>query len=131
MKKILIFILFSSILLNASYLRDGIINYKQQHYKIALESFQNAVDEDGSTTAYYFLGLLYLKGLGTAQDLDKAEKFLKIAAQYGNERANCLLAEVFILKKKNILKAKKFLRDGQKVGIKECQEIIEKYNINL
>lgn len=131
MKKILIFILFSSILLNASYLRNGIINYKQKHYKIALESFQNAVDEDGSTTAYYFLGLLYLKGLGTAQDLDKAEKFLKIAAQYGNERANCLLAEVFILKKKNILKAKKFLRDGQKVGIKECQEIIEKYNINL
>lgn len=131
MKKALLFIILSSLLLNASYLREGIMQYKQQNFKEAFKLFQNAVDEDESVPAYYFLGILYLKGLGTKQDLNKAEKFLRVAAKYGNARANCLLAEIMILKYKNSAKAKKLLKEGQKKGAQECQEIIKKYKISL
>ena len=130
MKKIAIFLLSFCLFLNASYLRDGIIQYKNQDYKNAFNSFKNAIEEESSITAYYFLGLLYLKGLGTKQDLDKAEKFLAFASKHGNLRANCLLAEVYI-QKNRLSKAKKILKDGQKEGIKECQDIIKKYKINL
>ncbi len=115
----------------ASFFREGIVHYKQKNFEAALQAFQKAASQENSKNAYYFLGLFYLKGLGAQQDLDKAEKYLQIASSFGNERANCLLAEVIILKYKDFDKAKKILINGKKSGAYECQQIAKKYKIKL
>ncbi len=129
--KIFLLALLIPIFVFASYFREGIVHYKQKNFEAALEAFKNAASQENSKNAYYFLGLFYLKGLGTQQDLDKAEKYLQIASSFGNERANCLLAEVIILKYKDYDKAKKILISGKKSGAYECKQIAKKYKIKL
>jgi len=130
MKKVFILFLIQ-LTLFASHFRDGIRYYKQKKYEEAFREFRVSVDKEKIKSSYYFLGVLYLKGLGTPQDLKKAEKYLKYALSFGNARANCFLAEILLMKKKEIKKAKKMLLDGKKSGAYECEEIAKNYKIDL
>ena len=115
-------------LLFASFMREGIVLYKQKDYKGALEAFQNAIEEDDAINAYYFLGLFYLRGYGVKPDLDKAMLYLKQAYASGNARAACLLGEIYLKRKEN-KKAKNLIQEGLKEGAPECRSLAQELNI--
>lgn len=118
--------------LYASYFADGMRAYKQGDYEKAKQFFELAAEEDGALQANYFLGLLYLKGKGTGQNLSKAEKYLHTVATMGNARAKCYLAEVYLLQKGDRKKqAIQLLREGHQEGADECAKIAGNYNIPL
>ncbi len=129
MKKVAIFLI--PFLLSASNFSDGVRAFKAKNYETAKKYFESALTQDNSINANYFLGIIYLNGLGTEKNLNKAETYLKKAINSGNVRANCYLAEVYISKYNDINQAKKLLKSGIKQGARECANIAQKYNINL
>lgn len=56
----------------------------------------------GKMFAAYKLGRMYLKGDKVPQDKDKAEHYLKMVSDAGNEFAQYLLAKLYLIEKKNI-----------------------------
>ncbi len=58
--------------------------------------------DQGKMFAAYKLGRMYFKGDAVYQDLDKAEHYLKMASDAGNEYAQYLLAKLYLTEKKNI-----------------------------
>ena len=58
--------------------------------------------DQGKMFAAYKLGRMYLKGDKVPQDKDKAEHYLKMASDAGNEYAQYLLAKLYLTEKKNI-----------------------------
>ena len=58
--------------------------------------------DQGKMFAAYKLGRMYFKGDAVYQDLDKAEHYLKMASDTGNEYAQYLLAKLYLTEKKNI-----------------------------
>lgn len=58
--------------------------------------------DQGKMFAAYKLGRMYLKGDEVTQDKDKAEHYLKMASDAGNEYAQYLLAKLYLTEKKNI-----------------------------
>jgi len=121
-------LLFLPFLLFASPLREGVVAYKKGDYHKALKEFQQAINEDDSILANYFIGILYLKGLGTTKNLDKAEIYLKKASQKGNIRAQCALAEVYLEKKEKPQKIQRLIQEGIKHNLQECIQIQKKIN---
>ena len=104
----------------ASTFSIAVKNFKQGNYEKAKKMFELAYEEDSIPAAAYFLGLIYLDGLGeTKKDLKKAQKFLETAAAYGNLRAECALAKLYI-EKKHFDKARKIIRTNPTA---ECQEL--------
>ena len=126
MKKILLMLI--PLLMFASFMREGIRLYKQQDYKGALQAFQNAIDEDDSINAYYFVGLFYLRGYGVKPDLEKAARFLKKAYLAGNARAACLLGEIYHKQHKE-QKAKSLIQQGLREGAPECRSLAEEVGL--
>ncbi|BDY13511.1 SEL1-like repeat protein [Hydrogenimonas cancrithermarum] len=116
----------------ASYFSDGMRAYKSGNYKVAKELFEMAIEEDGAEQAQFLLGLLYLKGLGVDRNLPKAKQLLGKAAELGNARAKCYLAEVYLLqKKKERQTALKLLKEGKKAGALECVDIAATHKLPL
>jgi len=109
---------------------DGMRAYRAQNYEKAKEAFEKAVEEDGAVQAHYFLGLLYLKGLGTTKNRLKAKNHFELAAQYGNARARCYLAEIY-LKEHKKSRAVSLLKEGLKDGAQECENIAKENKISL
>lgn len=56
----------------------------------------------GKAFAAYKLGMIYFRGNEVTQDMDKAEHYLKMASDTGNEYAQYLLAKLYLIEKKNI-----------------------------
>ncbi len=116
----------------ASYFSDGMRAYKQGNYKAAKANFEQAIEEEGSEQANFFLGLLYLKGLGVEQDIPAAKRFLAKAVENGNARAKCYLAEAYLLQNSADKKtALKLLKEGKSAGANECVDIAATYKIPL
>ena len=61
--------------------------------------------DQGKMFAAYKLGRMYLKGDKVSQDKDKAEHYLKMASDAGNEYAQYLLAKLYLTEKKKITDA--------------------------
>lgn len=116
----------------ASYFADGMRAYKQGNYKEAKANFERAIEEEGSEQANFFLGLLYLKGLGVDQNIATAKQFLAKAVENGNARAKCYLAETYLLQPKvDKQSALKLLKEGKSAGATECNDIAATYKIPL
>jgi TPR repeat protein len=126
---VLAFLLFS--LAYGSNFRNGVQAFKQKDFVTARKYFELALRQDGVKNANYFLGVIYLKGYGVEQDLEKAQGYLLAAAKQGNMRARCYLAEIYILKDKDLSKAKPLLKEGEESGARECAHIIQKYQIKM
>ncbi len=127
MKKAIALIILLEALMFASSFSEGIQAFKQQNYKEALELLKEAFYEDDAVNAGYFLGKIYLEGLGgIKKDLNLAEIFLKAAADSGNLRAQCLLAKVYMEKYNNLEKAKNLVKDN---SMPDCRDIKEKLGI--
>ncbi len=116
----------------ASNFSDAMRAYKQGHYKEAKQLFEMAIEEDGAEQAQFFLGLLYLQGKGVERDVPAAKRFLAKAAEAGNARAKCYLAETYLLQKRpDRQKALKLLKEGHAAGADECSAIAVHYKIPL
>ena len=64
---------------------------RKQDYDSAFSYFQISGEVKGYAPAQNMLGLCYRDGLGTEQDLAKAEKYFKLAADQGNVEATANL----------------------------------------
>lgn len=127
MKRLVVVLALLHTLIYASSFSEGIQAFKQQNYQEALELFKEAFYEDDAVNAGYFLGKIYLEGLGgIKKDLNLAETFLKAAADSGNLRAQCLLAEVYLEKYNNIEKAKSLIQNN---NMPDCRQVKEKLGI--
>lgn len=131
MKLLPLFLIFP-LLVTASYFSDGMRAYKQGRYKEAKSHFEHAIEEEGSEQANFFLGLLYLKGLGVEQDIPAAKRYLAKAVENGNARAKCYLAEAYLLQNNaDKQTALKLLKEGRSAGANECVDIAATYKIPL
>ena len=116
----------------ASNFSDAMRAYKRGHYKEAKQLFELAVEEDGARQAEFFLGLLYLRGKGVERNPIVAKRYLSKAAEMGNARAKCYLAELYLNQKKpKIQTAMKLLKEGESAGAEECSAVAAKYKIPL
>lgn len=80
----LITLLITSILSHATF-EDAVKHYEEGHYQKAFMEFQSLA-EVGHTGAQFNLGILYLEGAGTKQDLVKAYGWIKLSdANRGEE----------------------------------------------
>lgn len=130
MKKILFILIVCFNFAHASIFSSAIKAYQNKDYKKAYALFQRSLDNQSSIQANYFLGLMQLRGLGVDKNIPMAKRHLKAAADIGNARAKCLLAEVYIYEAK-INKANEILRNARFENIIECQQIKQEYNLKL
>ena len=131
-KSLLLSLLLLPALGFASNFSDAMRAYKQGHYKEAKQLFEMAIEEDGAEQAQFFLGLLYLEGKGVDRNILAAKRFLSKAAETGNARAKCFLAETYLLQKRpDRQKALKLLKEGHAAGADECSAIAVQYQIPL
>ena len=74
-------------------LRKGKAAYEIGKYDEATMSFSLAA-QDGSAEAMYLLGRCYQDGTGVERDIDKAEQWMKKAAEQGHAEAKLFLASI-------------------------------------
>ena len=89
---ILFIILFTSI--NATYLSEANLAYKQGDIKKAIKLYKLAII-DGDNQSYFNLAMIYYK----QKDLDKAMYYFKMASMYDNKKATFNMATIFAQKK--------------------------------
>ncbi|MCH5297271.1 MAG: SEL1-like repeat protein [Ruminococcus sp.] len=66
-----------------------------EYYKIAIEGYENAENDNENSTAEYRLGNMYLRSLGTEQNIDKAISWFSRSMQNGNADAAYRIAQIF------------------------------------
>lgn len=66
-----------------------------EYYKIALEGYEKSENDNENSTAEYRLGSIYLKALGTEQNIGKAITWFIKSMQNGNSDAAYKLAQIF------------------------------------
>ena len=130
MPRSLLLLFLAASILFASNFSDGMRAFRSGEYTKAKAAFEMAIEEDDAVQAHYFLGLIYLQGLGVPKNLRMARKHLEEAVEVGNARARCRLAEVYLLTKKR-KEAVALLKQGSDNGAQECAKIAEKYKISL
>ena len=72
----------------------GWIAYKTGDYATSLEEW-TPLAEQGTALAQYFLGVMYLKGLGVLQDYKMAAKWNALAAEQGFAKAQFYLGNMY------------------------------------
>ena len=98
LKKIILLLVFCSILLQANNFADGMRAYRKSDFAKAKFYFEIALEKDKSYNASHILGKMYLEGNGVTQDFDKAIKHFKFAQSYGNITAGCYVSETYMKK---------------------------------
>lgn len=74
-------------------------------YQMAKKYFEKSI-QVGGTIAGYYLGEIYLKGLGVQKDIEKAVEYYKKAADYNNKSAAKRLAKIYFWGKDKIKRNK-------------------------
>ena len=74
----------------AKTLNDGLVAYKQRHYREAAEIW-TTLAEQGDAEAQYSLGVMYKEGIGVPQDHGKAINWLKKSCDQGHEHARLIV----------------------------------------
>ena len=131
MKRLMTLLLATTLTLYASLFSEAMRAYKRGNFEEAKSLFETALEEDGAEQARFFLGMLYFRGQGVSKDLVKAAAYLKKAAENGNARAYCYLAEIFLSQNHEIEKAKTLLEKGMAAGASECKTIAAQYKLSL
>jgi len=114
--------------LEGSNFRDGMLSYRDGNFQKAKKSFDLALSQDHAMQANFMLGKMYLRGEGVLADIQTSIKYLEIASQRGNIRANCYLAEAYIKNGTDKKKAVSLLKAGIDRNIRECKKI---YNTEI
>ncbi|MCE2436264.1 MAG: sel1 repeat family protein [Candidatus Latescibacteria bacterium] len=92
--------------------QDGRKAYNQGDYATALKELR-PLAEQGHAGAQYFMGYMYYKGQGVAQDGEEAIKWLRLAAEQGDVKSQVRLGVMYRLGLtvlKNYEEAEKWLR---------------------
>ena len=119
----LLLIFFNTIVLGST-LKDAILSYEQKKFKEAKKLFENAIKEENSVQANYFLGKIYLFGEGTKKDPEKALRYFQKAEKSGNIKAKCLKIKTLLQMGKEISKEEEnFLNSPLAKNLKECKNI--------
>ncbi len=123
-KTIPILLILFNIFLFGNTLKDAIVAYNQKNFKEAKKLFENAINQENSIQANYFLGKMYLFGEGIQKDPQKALLYLQKAEKTGNIKAKCLKIKALLSMNKQIPKEDmEFLNLPQISNIKECSNI--------
>lgn len=130
MKKFIICFIFIVSSLHASIFSDAIKAFQSKDYDKAYSLFHRSLNNQSSIQANYFLGVMHLRGLGTPQNLNLAQRHLTIASNIGNARAKCLLAQIHILQKERT-KAIEILSQSDLRNIIECEQIIQTHKLEI
>jgi TPR repeat protein len=130
MKKILLSLTIFCTVASASIFSDAIAAFQKKEYVQAYALFERSLNNQSSVQANYFIGLMQLRGLGTAQNVLSAKQHLTVASSIGNARAKCLLAEVH-LHENAVSKANEILNDASLANVIECQQIKEQFKQQL
>lgn len=75
---------------------DGIVAYLMGDYPRAFTTMQSLAETADHGYAQYYLGVMYAKGQGVAQDYDEAGHWLREAAEKGIPQAQYHLAELYM-----------------------------------
>jgi TPR repeat protein len=116
-KKIIIFLLFCTILYGNSY-ENGLEYYKKGQYKEARQSFEIAV-ENLDNKAMLALGIMYHNGDGVKKDLNIAISWYEKAAKLGNMYAYEKLGNIYAMKQ-DYKKAAGFFKKAANDGNAIC-----------
>jgi len=126
-KKILIFLVFCSVILQANNYSDGMRAYRNGDFNKAKVFFELSAKKDGTVHAQYMLGRMYLNGEGVTQDIDMALKLLNYAFDSGNIPAGCYISEAYM--KKGIKPA--LIAEGLVAGLRKkvphCKKVFAEY----
>jgi TPR repeat protein len=131
MKRLTTLLLATTLTLYASLFSEAMRAYKSGNFEEAKNLFETALEEDGAEQARFFLGMLYFRGHGVKKDLAKAETYLQTAAENGNARAQCYLAEILLSQNRELERAKTLLKDGMAAGASECKSVAAHYKLSL
>ncbi|MDD3462381.1 MAG: hypothetical protein PHW07_01925 [Sulfurospirillaceae bacterium] len=115
----------------ANNFRDAMLSYKNGEFEKAKILFEKSIKEESASLAYYFLGIMHLKGQGTAENSSQAIPYLEQAALKGNLKAKCFLAEAYIKNKDKKDEVLSLLKDGIDNNTKECIDIAATYGISI
>ena len=123
-KRILLITLIS-LNIYSNTLKDAIVFYNKKNFTEAKKLFEEALKNEDSLQANYFLGKMYLFGQGVKKDPKIALKYLKKAGNRGNLKAKCLTAKALFLidKKKNSTKILNLLEMPELKNLNECKNI--------
>lgn len=75
---------------------DGIVAYLMGDYSRAFTTMQSLAETADHGYAQYYLGIMYLKGQGVAQDDDQASHWLREAAEKRIPQAQYSLGELYM-----------------------------------
>jgi len=134
MKKIFILLFISSLFaLNLEYTKAFFMYQKAYRMlntnpKISQEYFKKSFkilkklerEKIPSSQVYYLLGVMYSNGWGIKKDYSKAKKELLKAIKFGNLKAKCQLASLY-LKMNNLEAARKYIIPQCENSFKEIQ----------
>ena len=108
--------------------QDGRKAYNRGDYTTALKELR-PLAEQGHAGAQYFIGYMYYKGQGVAQDGEEAVKWLRMAAEQGDVKSQVRLGVMYRLGLtvlKNYEEAEKWLRKAA-----EQEDTKAQYNLAL
>lgn len=112
----------------ASTFDDAVKLYEQGNYQEAARIFKDYAKQ-GDADAQLYLGLMYAKGQGVAQDYRQAAKWYQKAAEQGNADAQFVVGSFYYLGtgvEKNIKTAKKWIEKGCNNGNQNACDILSK-----
>lgn len=102
----------------------AISEYRKGAYEKALTEFERLADEDGLAPASYYLGQMYARGDGVAQDDAKAAVYYQAAAELGHAQAQNSLGTMYATGRgviRDDAKAYTWYRRAAEHGYKDAQ----------
>jgi len=126
-KKILLLVVFCSVVLQANNYADGMRAYRNGEFNKAKVFFELSAKKDGTVHANYMLGRMYLNGEGGKQDIDRALKLLNNAFDSGNIPAGCYISEAYMKKGINSALIAEGLVAGLRKRVPHCKKVFAEY----
>ena len=125
MKQLLSLLLFSQILLSSIAFEEVYIEYKAENYQNSFEAFKFLAEEDNDLDAAYILAFMYEHGEGCKIDIDKANRWYRIASKgYYYRGKDDVTREID-------KEHRKLYKSLEHTGDEETQETIKRYSQSL
>jgi len=126
-KKILLLLVFCSVLLQANNYGDAMRAYRKGDFNKAKVLFELSATKDKTIHANYMLGRMYLNAQGVNQDIDKALELLNYAFDSGNIPAGCYISEAYMKKGINSALLAEGLVAGLRKRVPHCKKVFRDY----
>lgn len=127
MKKILMLLVFSVLVVQANNYGEGMRAYRKGDFDKAKVFFELSATKDGTVHAQYMLGRMYLNAEGVKQDIDTALKLLNYAFDSGNIPAGCYISEAYMKKGINSALIAEGLVAGLRKKVPHCRKVFSEY----